>query len=165
MCIRDRREDGTLPQEADGMAVVSQEDGKPPVITLDAGRVVESPDLSAIRDTFDFKPSKVVADRSERLYVVVEGVFDGLMTIDSDNAFVGFLGANRIKISAIDLLWRSLSTDAQIEAQEDTVPVEFNSLDIDEEGFLYTTAKGSDSENLVRDVYKRQGHPGRRRPV
>ncbi len=144
------RESGALPAEQDGMTVVSQEEGKPPVITLEAGRVVESPDLSAIRDTFDFKPTKVVADRSERLYVVVEGIFDGLMTIDGDNAFVGFLGANRIQISAIDLLWRSLSTDAQIEAQEDTVPVEFNSLDIDEEGFLYTTAKGSDSENLVR---------------
>lgn len=156
------REEGALPAEQDGMTVVSQEEGKPPVIHLAAGRVVEAPDLSAIRDTFDFKPTKVVADRSERLYVVVEGIFDGLMTIDGDNSFVGFIGANRIKISAIDLLWRSLSTDAQIEAQEDTVPIEFNSLDIDEEGFLYTTAKGNDSESLVRrlnltgtDVLKR----------
>ena len=121
-----------------------------PELTPVASRVVESPDLSAIRDNFEFKPAKVAVDRSERLYVVVEGVFDGLMTIDSDNSFAGFVGANRIQISALDLLWRALSTDAQIAAQQDTVPIEFNNLAIDEDGFLYTTAKGNESENLIR---------------
>ncbi|HIW73294.1 MAG TPA: hypothetical protein H9684_03135 [Firmicutes bacterium] len=134
----------------EGMTVVSQEEGRPAEITLRASRIVDSPDLSAVKDSFDFKPTKLVADRSDRLYVVVEGVFDGLLTIDSDNEFIGFVGANRITMSALDLLWRSLSTDAQIEKQEDTVPVEFNSLTIDSEGFIYTTAKGNDSENLVR---------------
>ena len=134
----------------DGVELVSGEHGKPLVIDVTADRIVESPDLSAIRDTFDFKPTKLAADSAGRLYVVVEGIFDGLMMIDSSNAFTGFVGANRIKISAIDLLWRRLSTDAQIEAQEDTVPIEFNSLDMDEEGFLYTTSKGNENENLVR---------------
>ena len=140
----------TEPVAGEGVAIVKNEPGKPVEIQLEAALEIGSPDLSAFKSNFAFKPTRMVADDAGRLYVVVSGVYDGLLLLDETGAFIGFTGANRIKIGPLDLLWRSLSTDKQIEAQKDTVPIEFNSLDIDDEGFVYTTAKGSESENLVR---------------
>ncbi len=119
-------------------------------ITVTPSRIIRNLDASAVRDDFHFLPVKAVVDRAGRLYAVIEGEFDGLAAIDSDGMFTGFIGADPISISAIDLFWRSVSTDAQIEAQKDTVPIEFFSLDVDENGFIYTTAKGQAEENLVR---------------
>lgn len=121
-------------------------------VTAEALSVTVSPDMSKVTDDFSFKPVKCVVDDAGRLYVMVQGTYDGLVSIDRDNKFLGFVGANKITMSLWDRFWRSVSSEKQIEASADTVPVEFYSIDIDSDGFIYTTSKGDSSENLVRKL-------------
>lgn len=133
--------------------------------TVVAESLIEAPDLSSVTDSFSFKPSKVVADDTMRMYVIVQGTFDGLVTLDADGEFLGYMGANEISMSLWERFWRSIYSEKQINASADTVPVEFYGMDIDGEGFIYTTSKGENSENAVRrlnligrDVIKNSTH-------
>ena len=56
-------------------------------------------------------------------------------------------------MSLRERFWRSIYSEKQINASADTVPVEFYGMDIDGEGFIYTTSKGENSENAVRRLH------------
>lgn len=100
-----------------------------------------------------FQPLKIVVDKTGRMLVVSQGMYEGMVNLTMDGVFLGFVGANRVKPDWLELFWRAISTKAQIEVQEQFVPVEFNNLDMDDEGFLFTTARGeTGNDELVRKL-------------
>ncbi|MDQ8734504.1 YIP1 family protein [Paenibacillus sp. LHD-38] len=128
---------------------------------------VEEPKSSLIRTNFQFAPIKLVLDKAKRMYVVSKGAYEGLMEFDGDGKFVGFIGTNRVKFNPVDLLWKRISTEEQREQMVLFVPLEFNNVDIDEHGFMYTTTSEVGSNELVKrlnpsgvDILRREGfHP------
>jgi len=128
-------------------------------------RAIGEPKSDTLRKNFNYVPSKIVVDTAGRIYVVGKGVFDGIMEFDSGGNFTGFIGVNKVKISPIDLFWKRISTEAQKEQMELTVPVEFSNLDIDADGFIYATVSEEFSLDPIRrlnpsgaDVLKREGY-------
>lgn len=129
--------------------------------------IVEEPKSSLIRSNFQFAPTKLVLDKAKRLYVVSKGSYEGLMEFDGDGKFTGFIGTNRVKFNPIDLLWKKISTEEQREQMVLFVPLEFNNVDIDEDGFMYTTTSEVGSNEPVKrlnpsgvDILRREGfHP------
>ena len=119
-------------------------------------KVYTAPDVSAVvqdHKNFVFKPTSIVVDRSNRLFVVSEGTVNGLIMLEEDGSFSGFVGANRVTPSVFDLIWRQFLTAEQLEKQKDSVPVEFSSVAIDADGFIYTTSKGNEDGNqMVRKL-------------
>lgn len=116
-------------------------------------QIVSNPtDQELIADDFRFRPSKLVVDRVGRMYVIAEGVLEGLMEFDETGVFSGYIGAPRVNPNLWDYLWRKIMTDAQKERSVIFVPTEYSSLDIDEKGFIYTTVSGgsSDVEQVIR---------------
>lgn len=87
---------------------------------------------------FEFKPLKVTADAWGNVYILAKGVYDGLLQFDSSNNFVGFVGSNEVDANLLDVLWKKIATKRQREQYAKTVPVEFNNIDIDSKGFVYT---------------------------
>lgn len=129
--------------------------------------IVEEPKSSLIRSNFQFAPTKLVLDKAKRLYVVSKGSYEGLMEFDGDGKFTGFIGTNRVKFNPIDLLWKKISTEEQREQMVLFVPLEFNNVDIDEDGFMYTTTSEVGSNEPIKrlnpsgvDILRREGfHP------
>ena len=114
----------------------------------DAARaVVIEPKNLLIEGETGFKPSKLVADSQERLFIVAEGVYEGLVELAADGEFLAYVGANRVKVSFLDQIWRLFSTKKQWEASNKFVPVEFSNLCMDDEGFLFTTARGDTGDD------------------
>lgn len=108
---------------------------------------------------FTFTPLKVAADRWGNVYVLAKGVYDGLLQFNSSNEFIGFVGSNEVKASVLDVLWKKIATKRQREQYAKTVPVEFNNIDIDPKGFVYTvtttiTNSPKDSENVRKQTAK-----------
>ena len=62
----------------------------------------DSPD--ALQEHFRFRPKRIAVDPVERLYVTVEGVFDGLMVLNLEGSS-GFMGARGVSAP-----WRSSGT-------------------------------------------------------
>lgn len=128
-------------------------------------REIGAPTSNILRAGFEFYPVKIAVDKAERIYVIGRGVFEGIIEFDSDGDFTGFTGANRVTFNPIDYLWRVLATREQRERMSLFIPIEFNNLDLDDEGFIYTTNSERNSSSPVQrlnptgtDVLRKEGY-------
>ena len=129
-------------------------------------RTIENPtDQELIPADFRFRPKKLVADRVGRVYVIAEGVLEGLMEFDEQGFFSGFIGAPRVRPSLWEYFWRQVMTEAQRERSVRFIPTEYSNVDIDGKGFIYATVAGGGSERTPirrlnpagEDVLRRTG--------
>ncbi|MCL1877722.1 MAG: hypothetical protein FWF80_02585, partial [Defluviitaleaceae bacterium] len=95
----------------------------------------------------DFLPAKVAVDFSGRLFVQTLHINRGLMEFDRDGTFAGYMGAPEVIVTPWDRFFRMIATQEQREARLLNVPVEYNNLHIDSEGFIFvTTTQAEDIE-------------------
>lgn len=113
-------------------------------------REIGEPKSTLIRPGFQYMPIKVAVDFAKRIYVVSRGSYEGVIEFDADGKFSGFVGTNRVTFNPMDLLWKRISTKAQREQMQQFIPIEFNNLDIDADGFIYTTTMEENSEKPVK---------------
>jgi tetratricopeptide (TPR) repeat protein len=113
------------------------------VVILDPGfkvfRIIEKPQSDILKEDFDFVPLRVGVDYADRVFVICRNVFQGILSFDENGHFYGFTGTIKVSVSLADLLWRTLATKSQRKRQELFVPTEFTGLDLDDDGFIYTT--------------------------
>jgi hypothetical protein len=128
-------------------------------------REIGAPKSDVLRAGFVYMPVKVAVDSAGRLYVISKGGFDGIVQFDSGGTFTGFIGLNKVQFNPIDLFWKRISTKEQRSKMNLFIPTEFNNIDIDEEGFLYTTTAEEFADAPVRrlnpsgaDVLRRDGY-------
>lgn len=103
---------------------------------------IPAPDLSAVKENFVYKPTEVVVDEIGNLLVISEGLYEGLIEMTQQGEYLGFIGANKVNINYLELFWRFISTKVQQESSYQFIPVEFGSMDMDDEGFILATARG-----------------------
>ncbi len=111
--------------------------------------IIEAPEKSypeAFSEYFQFRPRKVAVDQVGRLYAVSAGLFDGIMELDLEGNFHGFLGAPRVSLSLWEYFWASIATDEQRQRRRLVLPQEYSSMDLDEFGFIYATAFSGEME-------------------
>jgi len=128
-------------------------------------RVIGPPEADVLPENFSYQPIKLVVDLAGRLYVVGRGVFDGIMQFNAGGTFTGFIGVNKVRYSPVELFWKTVLTREQRSKMVLFIPVEFNNVDIDEEGFIYATTAEQNSTAPVKrlnpsgdDVLKRNGY-------
>ena len=117
----------------------------------------EFPEISAdiLPENFRYNPKSVAVDSAGNIYVVSINTNMGVIALDPDGNFTGFIGAQRISISPLELLRRSFMTEEQLSRLTTYVPVEFSSLAIDEKGFIYVTCSDIDRYDLYTAVSER----------
>ena len=130
-------------------------------VSLELIRIIGRPTSTVegiISADLEYRPMKLVVDRAGRLYVKARNVFDGLLEFDAGGQFQGFIGAPRVVVSPLDILWRRIATKEQLDRMSLLVPTEFTNLDIDGKGFiLVTVAQGSTQSH---EVIRRLNHSG-----
>jgi len=102
-------------------------------------REITSPDIEGLEDDFIFLPLHIVVDRGGRTFVIVQRVFEGIMSFDVNGEFIGYFGTINVGFSPMQLFWRLFMTQAQLDRQQLFIPTEFQGMDIDENGFIFTT--------------------------
>ncbi|MWV43719.1 DUF1282 domain-containing protein [Paenibacillus sp. HJL G12] len=126
------------------------------IVELDANgkliRIMNEPKSTLLREGFQYSPVKLAVDKAKRLYVISQGSYEGIMEFDSDGVFNGFIGTNRVKFSPVDLFWKRISTKAQRDQMQQFIPIEFNNLDVDENGFIYTSTSEEDSDQPLKHL-------------
>lgn len=116
-------------------ALQTQADTAVPEIILPSNLLVDT-------EKTPFRPLKLVVDNMERLFVVAEGMYEGMVELASDGKFLAYVGANRVTVNLFEQMWRLVATKKQWEAMEKFVPVEFSNVCLDAENFMFTTARG-----------------------
>ena len=106
------------------------------------------PESSLIPEKAEFRPQKLVVDTAGSVYVVAYGLYQGLVTYDSEGSFTGFYGSNPVELSLsqqVLLFWKNLFTEEQEDATIQFVPVEFANVYIDGENSIYTVTRQTSS--------------------
>lgn len=126
------------------------------VLVCDAkGKVsceITCPDSDIFPEGVDFAAAKVLKDNRGNLYVLVKGLYYGVASFGRNYTFTGFYGANKVSLSAAQLLevaWRKIFPRSSMQYQSQYVPVELSNMAIDNDGFVYTcTSTMSISEKI-----------------
>ena len=127
-------------------------------------RVVEKP----IADEFSvddlYRPKAVAVDRSGRMYVVSSSTYQGIIAMDGDGVFQGFIGAQKSPLSAWQIFWRRFQTQEQQDQQQRTVASEYENITIDENGMIYVTNINLD-ESAQQSAIQGKSKSGEYAPV
>lgn len=118
--------------------------------TLACKKILGKPTISLLETDYTYTPQKIAVDEAGRIYVIANGINQGLVELDENGAFVTFLGAPSVVPDLMEQIWREIATEEQLAQLEKYVPTEYNSLLMDQNGFIYATAKSSESDPLVK---------------
>lgn len=111
-------------------------------------REIGRPVSDIIPDDFKYYPTALVVDKAQRIYVVALGCNQGLIELDSEGDFVGYMGASKVQFNMVDYVWKMIATDEQREKMTNFVPTEYNNINIDNDGFIYVTTSGVSLEDI-----------------
>ena len=97
----------------------------------------------------EFKPSKITVDNADRIYVVVQSSYEGIIELNEDGSFSRYFGVNEPQINMVDFLWKSIASDKQKEKMGKTYAPAFNNVTLDGEGFVMAVTSDSASADKV----------------
>ena len=102
-------------------------------------KIIKKPESNLFEEGSIYKPVACAVDQYGRLFVVSSTTYQGIIVINDDADFYGFIGAQKVSISALEIIWRKIQTDEQRSQSEQYVSTEFNNITIDENNFIYVT--------------------------
>jgi len=114
------------------------------VVVLDENdnfvREITSPTIEGLEDDFIFLPLHIVVDRGGRTFVIVQRVFEGIMSFDVNGEFIGYFGTIQVGArTPLQVFFRFFMSAEQRSRQQLFIPTEFQGMDIDPYGFIFTT--------------------------
>lgn len=151
----------------DGVLYVADK-GKQAVVRINEadGTLIDEigkPDSPLYGAATPFVPTKIAVDDAHNIYVTGEGCPNGVIHINKDGGFEGFLGANKTPATFMSVIQNIFFSEAQKERLLKKVPPSPNAVALDDRGLLYTVttdaAKGAvkrlnTSGNVIADSGK-----------
>jgi hypothetical protein len=113
-------------------------------------KYVQNPQSEVLDEGYVFTPLRVSVDYADRVYVIAQNMFQGIMVFSEEGVFTGFFGTISVKISLWEKFWRKLATKEERGKQQLFIPTEFTGIDVDDEGFVYASSKDTDGLQAVR---------------
>ncbi len=108
-------------------------------------KIIPEPESELFEEGSVYKPVAIAVDQYDRLYVVSSTTYQGIIVMTDEGEFTGFIGAQKVTISAWQIIWRRFQTDEQQELTTAYVSTEFNNISINDEGFIYVTTSSIDA--------------------
>ncbi len=112
-------------------------------------RHLEQPESEVFEEDELYRPIALAVDVSERIYVVSSTTYQGIIALSSEGEFAGYIGAQKVTYSVLQLIWRRFQTAEQLAQQEQNVSTEYNNIAIDDDGFVYVTTNSIDEGSLA----------------
>lgn len=139
----------------DGTVYVADKDAKK-VFVFDAqGNVTAEygkPDSPIYGNSMDFKPTKVVANKTGTMYIICEGNMNGIVQLSpvEGGSFLGYFGTNYTSLSPFQMIQRVILTDAQRAQMLSNIPSTPTNLHIDDTELIYTVTQGDKETSLKK---------------
>ncbi len=119
----------------------------------------EHPGKEVFDESYTYQPYKIVIGINGSAYVISRGCLDGILEFNTKGDFVRFFGAPKVQLSVTDyfeIYWRQIYRSFRgADADGDFVtfvPTEFENMDIDDNGFIFTTVIAN--EKSTQEVSK-----------
>lgn len=113
-------------------------------------KILEKPQSESLEEGYVFIPLKITVDYADRIYVIAQNMFEGIMVFETGGNFSGFFGTIKVEISLWEKFWKRIATKEERSKQQLYIPTEFTGIDIDPEGFVYASNIDPVGEQGVR---------------
>ena len=120
-------------------------------------KVIEEPDSDVFPEGSIYKPVAIAVDAYGRIYVISSTTYMGVIAINEEGDFQGFIGAQKVTIDALSIIWRQFQTDDQRKLSQQYVSTEFNNITIDENGFIYVTTSSINANSQQAAIRSKAG--------
>ncbi len=127
------------------------------VMTIDAP---SREDSAVIDEDFieRYIPAKLVVDHTDRVYVVATNVNEGIVTFTKEGKFDGFLAAGKVTVDPFTKFMKKyIYTEAQKARVTTFVPIEYNNIDLDKEGFIFSTLAATNESTVLSEIKSKKG--------
>ncbi len=116
-------------------------------------KIVPRPVSNLFGNNASYKPVALAVDQYGRIFVVSSTTYQGVIVMTEDGTFTGFIGAQKVVTSAIDMIWRQfMSEESRRNNTVAYLSVEFNNITVDRDGFVYVTTDAIDSEKQAAAI-------------
>lgn len=116
--------------------------------------IIPAPKADILADNSIYRPV-AVASNGTHVYVVSSTTYMGIISLDENGVFQGFVGAQKVNVNALAALWRIWQTEEQRANMFKNVPTEYNNIVIDKEGFIYVTTSTISQTNQQNAINNR----------
>ena len=99
---------------------------------------ISKPESNILADDA-FKPCSIAVDQYGKIFIISTASYEGVIVLSKTGDFIGFIGAQKVTYSLIDMIWRRFLSDEQRKMQQKNLAVPYNNITVDEEGFVYVT--------------------------
>ncbi len=128
-------------------------------------KIIPQPEDQLFEEGSVYTPEAVAVDSYGRIYVVSSTNYEGIIMMTSEGEFTGFIGAQKTALSAWEIIVRMFRTEEMKKTTETNIPMAFNNIDIDTEGFIYATIYDSDMESKFASAIRSKSKAGDYAPV
>jgi sugar lactone lactonase YvrE len=97
-----------------------------------------------------FDPKKIAVDDAGNMFVIGEGVFDGIIQLSSNGTFLGYFATNDVQLTLRQRLENLLFTEEQLEQTVDRNPIVFSNIFVDNNNRVYSTSIGLGIHNVKK---------------
>ena len=118
--------------------------------------IIAKPESELFDANSVYKPIAVAVDDYDRLYVVSGSTYQGIIVMTEAGEFTGFVGAQKVTISAWDRIWRRFQTDEQRKLSETNVSTEFNNITLTGD-FIYVTTSSVAESQVISSLTSKSG--------
>ena len=107
-------------------------------------KTVKQPESALFNTDTIYKPVAVAVDSYGRLFIVSSTTYEGVIVMSDTGSFYGYIGAQKVKLSAWEIFWRNVRPSSASDVQY--VSSEYNNITIDDENFIYVTSSSLDED-------------------
>lgn len=104
-------------------------------------RKYEKPTAPIFSDT-NFEPKRIAVDGGGSMYIISEGVYNGVIQLAKTGEFLGYFAVNDADLTFAERVQRLLFTRAQLANLIDANPAVFTNVFVDRDGVVYTATSG-----------------------
>lgn len=138
------------------------------VVVLNKDRTLRQiytcPQSNVLGQDYVFRPERIVVDDAANMFIINADEYQGIMQIDVEGEFVAFIGSDKVTYDPIELLWKQLLSEEQADQMVQFIPVEYFSISMDADGFIYAVSAATGKQPIKRlnlsgqDVLNRYGY-------
>ncbi len=107
------------------------------------------PDAPAFKDTA-YEPLRIAVDNGGNMYIVGEGVYNGIIQLAHTGEFLGYFTVNKTRLTLMQGIQNAILTRAQLSKLVDRVPTTFSNIFTNDAGIIYTTTMGPSHDGIKK---------------